>query len=149
MTYTTTSGVHYSVPMRDVGASESNRRPASAPAEETLGKDAFLRLLTTQLRYQDPLKPVEDQDFIAQMAQFTALEQMQNLSRQIELFVSEQRAASRMAQATSLLGRRVEVVGELGTYTGSVEAIRMLEGVPHLVVGGILFGLDDVVKVLS
>jgi len=130
--------------------SSSNRRQSSNQgAEDVLGKDAFLRLLTTQLRYQDPLKPVEDQDFIAQMAQFTALEQMQNLTRQFELFIQEQQATNRMAQAMSLLGRNVEVQGEIGTYVGAVEAVRMLDGVPHLVVGGILFGLDDVVKVLS
>jgi len=137
-------------PVYDVTSGAGGRRENQPGGmDEVLGKDAFLRLLITELRYQDPLKPVDDYEFVAQMAQFTTLEQMQNLTRQIELFVEEQRAAQRMAQATSLLGRKVEVVGELGVYTGTVEAVRMLEGVPHLVVGGILFGLEDVVKVLS
>lgn len=125
----------------------SDPSPVSQGVDTVLGKDAFLRLLTTQLRYQDPFKPVDDQDFIAQMAQFAALEQMQNLSRQMELFVEQERASNRMAIATSLLGRQVDVQGASGMYTGTVEAIRVVDGVPRLVVGNVLFDVSDVVKV--
>lgn len=50
-----------------------------------LGKDAFLQLMITQLRYQDPLDPMDNKDSIAQMAQFSALEQMQNLNTNMQL----------------------------------------------------------------
>jgi hypothetical protein len=62
-----------------------------------LDKDAFLQLLVTQLRYQDPLNPMDDRDFIAQMAQFSALEQMMNLNNTFE-----------RSQAFSMIGRTVE-----------------------------------------
>ena len=67
--------------------------------EQALGKDDFLKLLVTQLSYQDPTAPVKDQQFIAQMAQFSSLEQMQNMASSLG------RLADR--QAHSLIGRYV------------------------------------------
>lgn len=117
--------------------------------EKVLGKDAFLHLLTTQLRYQDPMNPVDDQDFIAQMAQFSSLEQMQNLTKVLEAFIAEERATNQMARATALLGRTVEVLGDGDVYTGKVEGIRMQNGVPRLMVGGATFSISDLVKVIA
>lgn len=63
-----------------------NTSRVSEVKNEELGKDAFLQLLVTQLRYQDPLSPMDNGEFIAQMAQFSALEQMQNMNINMENF---------------------------------------------------------------
>src|SRR5690625_955114 len=78
-------------------------------SEDVLGKDDFLQLLVTQLTHQDPLDPVADQEFIAQLAQFSALEQMQNVSKGIEQLTELQLWIGGMGQAASLVGRTVVV----------------------------------------
>jgi len=72
---------------------DENKTNIGANKKNDLDKDAFLRLLTTQLANQDPLNPMEDREFIAQLAQFSSLEQMQNLNKSVsnlndELFES-------------------------------------------------------------
>ncbi|GBG56296.1 hypothetical protein SPFL3102_00493 [Sporomusaceae bacterium FL31] len=100
--------------------SNSNRQ-----ANDELGKSDFLHLLVTQLRYQDPMKPMEDKEFIAQMAQFSSLEQMQNMN-----------SALITAQASSLIGNRVKWNDDL-TYaerTGTVVGVSIVSGQPKLVI---------------
>ena len=71
--------------------------------DDGLGKDAFLQLLVTQLRYQDPMNPLDNNDMIAQLAQFSALEQTENLNKNFEKF----RADSLSANAVALIGGEV------------------------------------------
>lgn len=64
-----------------IGDNQYNTTPNAKTENSALDKDAFLKLLVTQLKHQDPLNPVEDKEFIAQMAQFTTLEQIQNMNK--------------------------------------------------------------------
>ena len=84
-----------------------------------LGKDDFLKLLVTQLRYQDPLEPVNDKEFIGQMAQFSSLEQMQNMNSSIS-----------QNQAYSLIGKQVKA----NVTDEKTKESRVVEGVVTSVV---------------
>lgn len=118
-------------------------------AESVLGKDDFLKLLVTQLTYQDPMNPVGDQEFIAQLAQFSALEQMHNVAAQIERLADAQLLTGGMSQAASMVGRNVVLFdADIGdTVEGTVEAVRFENGMPMLIVDGQKFALYDVVEV--
>ena len=81
-------------------------------ATTNLGKEDFLHLLTVQLRYQDPLNPMENTDFIAQMAQFSSLEQLQNMNQSLDANLGSDKQlqdAFHTSMVTSLVGRTVEV----------------------------------------
>lgn len=76
----------------------------------SLGKNEFLELLLTQLKNQDPLEPMENKEFIAQMAQFSSLEQMQNMNASMEKFLQRES----ISQAASLVGKTIEKTAESG-----------------------------------
>ena len=90
---------------------------------EALGKDAFLNLLTTQLRFQDPLKPMESTEFVSQLAQFRALESAQETSNTLAKLVQVTASMNNMG-AANLLGRKVEVpAGALSHVAGKAENV--------------------------
>lgn len=84
-----------------------------------LGRDDFLKILITQLQNQDPTKPMEDKEFISQMAQFSSLEQMTNMSQGFE----QMNSLLSSSQALSVLGRTVEVQTGAQTVRGTVSSV--------------------------
>lgn len=95
-----------------------------------LGQDDFLKILLTQLTYQDPLKPMDNQQFIAQMAQFSALEQARQLNEKVDSLLSAQAAT----QSFGLLGKTVEFTGATQSQTGTVTSVAFKDGQPSLTV---------------
>src|SRR4051812_35388908 len=98
--------------------------------KQALGADDFLKLLTTQLSNQDPLKPMDDTQFIAQMAQFSSLEQMRDLGKSFASFQEDQSLVS----AQSYLGKVVSLTDDTaGDVTGQVTQISITAAGPRLV----------------
>lgn len=106
-----------------------------------LGQDDFLQILLAQLSFQDPLEPIDNQEFIAQLAQFSTLE----LDRQNNDKLDGLLTLNSTTQAVNLIGRTVDVSTESGSQTGDVTTITFQNGVPMLTVqisGGAI--LNDV-----
>ena len=123
----------------DTAAAQTGRK-----ANNEMDKNAFLSLLVAQLRYQDPLEPTNNQEFGAQLAQFSQLEQLQNMSQSIAMMT--------LQQSYNLVGKYViaetRVKGELVQVPGIVDAIFTQDGKTYAQIGEypvLLSSITDVI----
>ncbi|MBN2040557.1 MAG: hypothetical protein JW864_10965 [Spirochaetes bacterium] len=117
-------------------------QPRKFTGNENLDKDAFLKLLVTELRHQDPTQPMENREFISQMAQFSALEQMTNVNKSVQTL----NRSSRSGEAYSLLGKQIKAFDPVTgrKIEGLVSGMFFKGDDIRLVVGGKEIGLNDV-----
>lgn len=115
-----------------LGAAETSK---TRKVGNDLDKDAFLKLLVTQLQNQDPMKPMQDTEFISQMAQFSSLEQMTNMNKLIE----GQNNFAQLSQASSMIGKTATVVpngDDAVAVTGTVDEVRQTGGETFVIIKG-------------
>ena len=117
---------------------------------KTIGQTEFLSLLVTQMRNQDPLKPVSDTEFIAQMAQFTSLEQTKEMGADLQ----QLRQSYNLTQGTALMGKPVKVATgekENQVFTnGIVTDLKVnKDGDVSVILNGQTYDLDSVIEVHS
>ena len=117
----------------------SGRKP-----QQELGKDDFLKLLITQLSHQDPTAPMQDKEFIAQMAQFSTLEQMTGMAAD---FSKLTRIISGN-EASSALGKNVELLDGERVVQGAIKAVTR-EEIPQVLVNGAYYNWNQVNKVFE
>ncbi|MEH7308468.1 flagellar hook assembly protein FlgD [Neobacillus drentensis] len=112
--------------------------------KSVLGKDDFLRILTTQLAHQDPSSPLQDKDFIAQMATFSSLEQMTNLNKAFDKF-----AGSQMNQYAAVIGKEVSwtPAGATSPKTGVVTGVSNQDGNYFYIVGNEKIPMENVTEI--
>lgn len=122
------------------GSSISN----SADSGNTLGKDAFLQLLVTQMKYQDPLDPQDNSEYIAQLATFSQLEELQNMSNTVQLS-----QASSLTGETVIMKTKSSVTGELMYVTGTVDYVAIENSKAYLCINGGRYSIDDLDTVID
>jgi len=122
----------------------NNKLNSGRKPQQNLGKDDFLKLLITQLSYQDPTSPMEDKEFIAQMAQFSTLEQMTSMAGDFARLT----AMIAGTEASSALGRNVELVDGERVVQGAVKAVTKGEN-PQVMVEGAYYNWNQVKKVFE
>jgi flagellar basal-body rod modification protein FlgD len=117
----------------------------TAAFNSQIGRDQFMQLLVTQLRNQDPLEPVNQQDFLGQLAQFSSLEGIERLN----LNFAESLKFQQLSQGGALVGSRVEYTSAQGeTKTGLVDSARVLNGELQFQIGEDTVGLSGLSGVI-
>ena len=122
----------------------NNKLNPGRKPQQNLGKDDFLKLLITQLSYQDPTAPMQDKEFIAQMAQFSTLEQMTSMSADFAKLTSMLSGS----EASSALGKNVELIEGERLVQGTVKAVTRGEA-PQVLVNGSYYYWNQVQKVFE
>lgn len=133
------------------GFSVGDRNAAGGGVDTKSDKDMFLKLLVAQMKYQDPTKPTDASQFLAQTAQFTLVEKMEALQDS----QAEIAATNHIQAATSLVGETVswndpeekDADGKPVVRTGVVDGVTITNGVPTLLIGSTEIALSDITKV--
>jgi len=125
------------------GKIETNKTSETAGGE--LDKDAFLQLLVAQMKYQDPLEPTDNTEYVSQLANFSSLEQMTNMNDSL----SNMSQASDLQRATSLVGNYATVKVGDQSITGKVDSVEYKDGTAYLLIEGNKYPLSSLVEAVD
>ncbi|HEV7927398.1 MAG TPA: flagellar hook capping FlgD N-terminal domain-containing protein [Verrucomicrobiae bacterium] len=129
-----------SSPINYINTSGPATSSGSGTGSQSLTQANFLQLLVTQMSSQDPLNPESDTDFAAQLAQFSSLQESQDMQSDLQNI-----------QATGLIGQVVTVLPKTGgaSVTGVVSSVQVAAGVPSIIVNNQPYGLNQISGVMS
>ena len=131
----------YSQVNKQTGKIDKNEPSTVAGGE--LNKEAFLQLLVAQMQYQDPLEPTDNTEYISQLANFSSLEQMQNMNESMK----NMSMASDLQRAANLVGQFATIrEGEQNIVTGKVDSVEYKDGTAYVSIGGKSYELSKVAE---
>ncbi|MCM3441095.1 flagellar hook assembly protein FlgD [Metabacillus halosaccharovorans] len=127
----------------------SNKPSSNKTGSSNLGKDEFLKILMTQLQNQDPLNPMEDKEFVAQMAQFSTLEQTTNMASMLEKFINIQAQGDSIIKYSEMIGKQIEWKdSNEESGTGIVKSVKKSDtGFELELENGTFISVDNIIKV--
>lgn len=127
-----------------VPISQATKDAEAAKAAAGLGKDTFLKLLVAQMKYQDPSKPADSSQLMAQTAQFSMVEKLEQLATQSTAMLN----ATNASAATGMLGQKIVATGSDGKdVTGIVTGMRITADGPVLKIGAAEYAYSKVKEV--
>jgi flagellar basal-body rod modification protein FlgD len=130
------------VAANDTGTTASTSSSTSTSAA-AISQDDFFKLLITQLQNQDPMQPMEDKDFLAQMAQFNSLQQLETVSKSMDTLLS----VSQLGQASNLVGKTVTATVNGQQVTGVVSKASIVNGDVSVQVGDQKFPIGSISEI--
>ncbi len=137
-----------------IAATDPASLGSASGATDGLGKEAFMTLLVEQLKNQDPLKPTANGEFIAELANFSSLEEMQELNENLlGMVVLQQSNAllSQLTESSALIGKDVRFFDPVtnGISKGTVDSVKLQDGIAQLNIDGRNVPLTEVTEVLG
>lgn len=130
------------------GTTSSSSSSSTSGSSSTLDKNAFLQLLCTEMKYQDPLSPMDNTEYISQMATFSSLEQMQNLNTTVTSLadsLSSALSSIYFQQAVNNVGKTATYLDSSNkTVSGTIDSVVMSSGSLYYVIDGVQVSADSI-----
>lgn len=133
---------------RAASTSQSGRKADTTAAAGL--QDQFMQILLAQLRYQDPMSPMQERDFFGQMAQFTSATQMENLNGkmdQVMLMMGKSQASQELLAAARLIGSKFQAMNGDELIEGVVDAALVVDGGVFVKSGDVLVPVENLVSI--
>ena len=122
----------------------------TADAYNQLDGGAFMQLLLTQMKHQNPLEPMEDREFMSQVTQLNSLKQLEQMNNTLKTLLAKAEPKPDLAQAATLIGKQVEAKDAKGqAVTGVVSSVRLQDNAIWLTVNGVQVSLKSVSSVTT